>query len=251
MKLFIRLMYDGTAYSGFQSQKNSRTVQEKLNEAAKLLFGFDCDVTGCSRTDAGVHALDFCAVISPKNPSDIISMEAGRVPAALNFHLPEDVSVFYADYRDDDFHPRYSVKRKTYEYYIVNSTVRNPLWAKRAYMPRRFLDTQALAAMKKAAACFIGKHDFAGFMSAGSSVAETVRTVYSCDVRDERGLIVISISADGFLYNMVRIISGTLFAVGCGRISADSIPGIIDSLDRSRAAETLPPQGLYLASVEY
>lgn len=251
MKLLIKLCYDGSAYSGFQFQKNARSVQEELNKAARSLFGFDCDVCGCSRTDAGVHARCFCATLEPRNGGDTISLPAERVPEAMNFWLPEDIAVFDAEYKPDDFHARYSVKSKTYEYHILNSKYRNPLKAGRVFMPRRFLSGQDVERMRTAAGYIAGRRDFRSFMSSGSSVTDTVREVTELRVTEKDGEIVISISADGFLYNMVRIIAGTLFAVGCGRISPEEIPGIITALDRTKAAETLPPEGLYLCEVRY
>lgn len=251
MKYLLRICYDGSAYAGFQFQTNAETVQGKLTEAARKLFGIPCDITGCSRTDAGVHAAGFAATVSPRAADGVLKVAPERVPAGMNFYLPEDIAVLSAERVPDAFHARYSVVSKTYEYRIVNSEVRNPLLRGRAYMPGRRLSEEAVRRMHWAAQSLVGTHDFRAYMSAGSSVTDTVRTVLAASVASEGGCIVFRISADGFLYNMVRILAGTLYAVGCGRIAPEAVSGITASGNRKNAGETLPPEGLTLVDVAY
>lgn len=252
MKLFLKLRYDGTAYAGYQVQNNAPTVQKALNDAARDLFGYDCDVTGCSRTDAGVHALCFCATVQKHGVSSLeTTIPCEKIPYALNVRLPDDISVFHSSWVGEDFHARYSVISKTYEYHICNSRFRDPFSLNRAYhFPKQISDSE-LAIIKESAKLICGMHDFSSFMASGSSVADTTRTVYSCDVRKIDDEIIIRISADGFLYNMVRIICGTLLEVAKGSISPESLNHIIDARDRRCAGPTLPAHGLYLVDVTY
>ena len=252
MKLFIKIKYDGTRYAGYQVQNNALTIQEVLNKALLDLFGFECDITGCSRTDAGVHARCFCATVQKHGES---SLETGipceKIPLALNFRLPDDISVFYAEWVNNDFHARYGVKSKTYEYHILNSRFKDPFYVNKAYhYPKLFNECDVLK-MNEAACNICGKHDFSSFMASGSNVVDTVRTVFECNVTGIGDEIVIRISADGFLYNMVRIISGTLLEVGKGNIAPEQITDIINSKNRALAGATLPAHGLYLTEVVY
>ena len=252
MKLFLKIKYDGTNYAGYQVQNNAPTIQAELNKALCDLFGCECDVTGCSRTDSGVHAECFCATVQFKDCSHFeTQIPCERIPLALNFRLPEDISVFFADFVEEDFHARYSVLSKTYEYKIWNSYFRNPFLKNKAYHLSKPISKDGLESMKKAASYFCGLHDFAAFMSAGSSVKSTERTVYGCEVLSDGDEISIRISADGFLYNMVRIICGTLLEVGKGSILPEQISDIILSKNRHSAGPTLPACGLYLIEVEY
>ena len=252
MKLFLKIKYDGTNYAGYQVQNNAPTIQAELNKALRDLFGCECDVTGCSRTDSGVHAECFCATVQFKDCSHFeTQIPCERIPLALNFRLPEDISVFFADFVEEDFHARYSVLSKTYEYKIWNSYFRNPFLKNKAYHLSKPIGKDGLESMKKAASYFCGFHDFAAFMSAGSSVKSTERTVYGCEVLSDGDEISIRISADGFLYNMVRIICGTLLEVGKGSILPEQISDIILSKNRHSAGPTLPACGLYLIKVEY
>ncbi len=252
MKLFLKIKYDGTAYAGYQVQNNAVTVQEMLNRAARDLFGFDCDITGCSRTDAGVHALCFCATVEKRGSKGIeTSIPIERIPLALNVRLPEDIAVFEADYVSEDFHARYSVLSKTYEYRIVDSAYRDPFLTNRAYRYTKHICDERIALMQEGAERFCGKHDFSAFMASGSNVENTVRTVHSCSVSRSGNEIVIKIRADGFLYNMVRIICGTLLEVAKGNMTPDDVTSAIVSCDRRNAGPTLPPHGLYLTDVSY
>ena len=252
MKILLTLSYLGTNFCGYQIQPKGRTVQGELNRAARELFGFDCDITGCSRTDTGVHANTFCATVTKKGEGSIATaMDMSRIPLAMNAHLPVDVAVRSAVAVEDSFHPRYDVKYKEYVYRIYNSPTRSPIESGRAWhIPQEF-DSQALARMQKAAEAFVGEHDFSAFCASGSSVESTVRTVKYARVEKSGDIITFTVAADGFLYNMVRIMTGTLTDVARGRIDADSIGDVILSRDRRRAGVTAPPEGLYLNKVAY
>ena len=251
-KLLLEISYLGADFCGYQVQPNKRTVQSQLNNAAKALFGYECDIIGCSRTDSGVHANQFFVTVTRKNTDFIetdISIE--KIPLALSFHLPADVSVRSAIWVDADFHSRYSVKSKEYLYRIYCQSVRDPFEEGRAWHYTRKIDDAAFEKMQMAAGYFIGTHDFAAFMASNSSVSNTVRTIYSLDVERDGDLILVRICGDGFLYNMVRIIVGTLIAVAEGKILHTEIESIIESKNRARAGITAPPQGLYLNKVNY
>ena len=233
-------------------QPNAPSIQAELNKAARILFGYDCDIVGCSRTDSGVHANEFCATVSKKGSDDLItSLPPERVPLAFSAHLPPDISVFDAKWVSSDFHPRYDVIEKEYIYRIYNNPVRSPFWEGRAYHLPRVLDEDALKRMNRAAQHLVGKHDFAAYMAQGSTVATTVRTIKSASVEKEGEMLIFRVSADGFLYNMVRILAGTLIDVGLGKIDPDDIPNITASCDRSRSGMTVPACGLYLNRVLY
>lgn len=252
MKILLTLSYLGTDFSGYQVQKNARTVQGELNTAARALFGYDCDITGCSRTDAGVHANMFCAAVTKKGESHLEThISEDKIPAAMNAHLPCDVAVERAEWVSDDFHPRYDVKYKEYVYKIFNNQARNPFTEGRAWHIPYAIDDSAIDKMNRAAQCFVGKQDFSAFMASGSTVESTVRDVQYAEVVKNSDQIVFKVAADGFLYNMVRIMTGTLVAVAQGRIDPDDVPDIIESKDRQRAGMTAPAQGLYLNRVVY
>lgn len=253
MKPLIKIRYDGTGFSGYQVQAGRRTVQGELCRAARELFGHECNVTGCSRTDAGVHAECFCAALSDRDGAGLTTnIPAARIPEAMNAHLPSDISVFDATCVEDDFHPRYSVKQKTYIYRILNLPHRDPFYENRAwFIPGVVFDDNAVRKMDLAAAQLVGRHDFSSFMAAGSKITDPVRTVTEARVTLCGDTVLLEISADGFLYNMVRIIAGTLVGVGRGRIAVCGIPEIIAAHDRSRAGVTAPPHGLYLHDVKY
>ena len=245
MRLLITLSYLGTNYHGWQVQANALTVQQAVQDALQSVFGSRLPLTGCSRTDSGVHAHTYCCHADcPDNSS--VSPE--RVPDALNAHLPRDISVRGCRVVPPDFHARYSVKSKTYEYTILNSPFRDPFLAPFACHVRPELD---FAAMKRAAKHFLGRHDFKSFQSAGSSVEDTVRDIMALDVRKAGDVITLSVTADGFLYNMVRIIAGTLIDVGREAIKPADIPRIIEGCDRAAAGKTAPAHGLTLVDVNY
>ena len=252
MKLFLKLRYLGTDFCGYQVQKDKRTVQGELTRAARDLFSYDCDVTGCSRTDSGVHANAFCVTVAKKGENDIVTdIEPSKIPRAMSAHLPDDISVLEAKFVDSDFHPRYDVKYKEYIYRIYNGSVRDPFEMGRAlHLPHR-LDEDAVARMNRAAAHFVGEHDFRAFMAQGSQVESTVRNVVYSEVTREGDIITFRVAADGFLYNRVRIMAGTLISVGLGKLDESEIPDIIRSGNRERAGMTAAAHGLYLNKVIY
>lgn len=247
MKYFAKIKYLGTAFHGFQVQPGLRTVQGELNAALNLAFGLPCRVTGCSRTDAGVHANEFCLTVECEGGT----IPPDKLPIAVARFLPADLSLFYAEECDDAFHPRYDVREKEYLYRIINRPIYDPFEYGRAWFLSRPVSDGGLSLMREAAKHFIGRYDFSAFMSEGSDVEDTVREIYSLSVERSGDLIEIRISADGFLYNMVRIIVGTLSEVAFGRISPEEIPDIISSRDRSRAGMTAPADGLFLNRVIY
>ena len=245
MKILLKISYVGTAYCGWQVQKNARSVQETVQDAVEQVFGKRYPITGCSRTDSGVHAAGFrCTVdIDGKAPR----IPESRIPIALNTKLPDDVAVQCAQYVDDEFHARYSVKSKRYEYVIHNSPLRDPFLAGRVWNVPQPLDEEV---MNKAAQEFIGTHDFSSFRAAGSDVPDSVRTVFSASVRRDGERVIFSVCADGFLYNMVRIMMGTLVDISRGSI-VENISDIINARDRKKAGQTAPPDGLTLSDVFY
>lgn len=247
MKYFAKIKYLGSHFHGFQVQPEARTVQGELQTALETAFGKPCRVTGCSRTDAGVHANEFCLTVECEGGT----IPADKLPVAVARYLPCDLSLYYAEECADSFHPRYDVVEKEYLYRIVNEPVYDPFEYGRAWFLPRKIDGDALSRMREAAGHFLGRFDFSSFMSEGSDTEDTVRSVTSLKVERSGSLIEIRIRADGFLYNMVRIIVGTLTEVAYGRISPDSIPDIIASCDRGRAGMTAPPDGLYLNKVIY
>ena len=252
MKILLTLSYLGSGFCGYQTQPNNRTVQGELNVATRSLFGFDCDITGCSRTDAGVHANSFCATVTKKDETYLdTSIDISRIPFALNAHLPNDISVRDAVMVEDDFHPRYDVKYKEYVYRIYNSQTRNPMEIGRSWHIPQEIDSSSLDNMKKAASAFVGKYDFSAFMASGSNVQSTVRDVKYAKIEREGDIITFTVAADGFLYNMVRIMTGTLVDVARGKIEAEDISAIIQSRDRSGAGMTAPAEGLYLNKIIY
>jgi tRNA pseudouridine38-40 synthase len=222
-----------------------------LNKAAKEAFGFECNITGCSRTDSGVHALGFCATAEPKNENDEITVPEDKIPVALNMKLPNDIVVLGAKEVEKDFHPRYSVKSKEYIYKIHDSQIPNPFYNNRVLEYGKSISDEGVSRMNEACKHFIGKHNFDAFMSTGSKIENTERTVYSAEVKREGDLVVFSVSADGFLYNMVRIMVGTLLKVEAGKIEPSEIADIILSKNRDRAGATAKACGLYLKKVYY
>lgn len=252
MKILLDISFLGTAYHGYQVQPDSPTIQAALNSAAKDLFGFDCDVVGCSRTDSGVHANQFFATVAKRNEIGIdTSIPAHKLITAFSVRLPQDISVNNAELVPDSFHARYDVKHKEYEYLIWNKPQRNPFMYDRSWHYPRYIDDVALKRMNDACSRFWGTHDFSSYMASNSSVKSTVRTVYDAQIMRDGDLLRFKVSADGFLYNMVRILTGTLIAVAEGKISPEDIDAITEARDRSMAGITVPPQGLYLNKVVY
>ena len=253
MKALLYVSFVGTAYCGYQIQPNGPTIQQKLNEAAEALFGYPCDIVGCSRTDSGVHANMFCVTVAKKGESALDStIPVEALPRAFSAHLPDDISVLAAEAVDDSFHPRYDAHYKEYIYRIWNRPIRNPFLQDRAWHCPRPIDTEGLRRMNEAARSWIGTHDFASYMAAGSKITDTVRTVLDAEVTaDGDGTICFRVSANGFLYNMVRIFVGTLVDVAYGKCSPEDVVAITLARDRAMAGQTAPAHGLYLNRVEY
>lgn len=241
--LKLKLMYNGSAYHGWQVQANADTVQGRVEKAIESVFGSHHTVYGCSRTDAGVHANEyFCNFRTEKN------IPCESVVKALNANLPEDIAVVDCLEAEDDFHARFNCKSKRYVYKIWNTQVKNPFLTHTAYHYKYRLDDKML---DEAAKGFIGTYDFSSFCSAGSSVEDTVRTVTDASVTRDGDIVTFSVEADGFLYNMVRIMVGTLININEGKINKNGIKDIIASENRLNAGVTAPPQGLFLDKVYY
>jgi len=239
----LTLAYDGTNYCGWQLQKNGLSVHEAMMKAGSRFLEDGFTITGCSRTDSGVHALGFVALLSTEK-----DIELRRIPNAFNAHLPKDIVVHKCEKVEENFHPRYSAKFKHYRYTISNHPFPIPQYVHYAYYYQRPLDADK---MNKAAKAFVGRHDFVGFSSVKTTVKDTVRTIVACKVTRENAFIHIDVIGDGFLYNMVRIIAGSLIDVGLGKIQPDDMQEIIESKDRNRAKKTAPAKGLTLKAVYY
>lgn len=260
MKLLLKIMFDGTAYCGFQSQKNGRSVQETLTKAMSALFDTECAVTGCSRTDAGVHALGYCATVaavktaeSGENARDShFSIPLEKLARASERLLPHDISICGAAWVEDSFHPRYDVASKEYVYKISDEPYRNPFTAGRVWQLQKSVSEDGLRRMQEAAEHIRGYRDYASFMAAGSKITDARRDVLFCRVeRTSDGLLTLRIAADGFLYNMVRIITGTLIDTAYGVFSPAQMEEILESKSRRAAGRTAPAHGLYLNEVRY
>lgn len=240
-RILLTLSYDGTAYHGWQVQPNGITVQQVLQESLEKLLGVKPDVTGCSRTDAGVHAKEFCCHL---DCADNIPDDAFL--RGLNSVLPKDIAVKGCKQVADDFHARYSAKGKTYIYKIYNSKIKDPFLSRYAWQIERPLDIDKMNEFCKK---IVGTHDFYAFSSSGRTVKDTVRSVSECFVEKNGDIISLQITANGFLYNMVRIIVGTAVDVSDGRIDPDSIEEILNQRSREKAGITAPPMGLFLERV--
>lgn len=241
----VRLIvaYDGTNYHGWQIQKNGVTIEEVLNLELTALLGEKIEVIGASRTDAGVHALGNIAVFDTSHP-----MPAEKISYALNARLPEDIRIQKSEEVPPDWHPRHVKSRKTYEYRIYCSEFALPTRRLYTYFTYRPLDVPA---MQEAARALVGEHDFKSFCQVGAQVETTVRTLYAVDVCEEGREVAIRVTGNGFLYNMVRIIAGTLMEVGLGRIRPNEMPQILEAKERSAAGPTAPAQGLCLMRYEF
>ena len=245
--LLFTIRYCGTNYHGFQVQQNGITVCQVFQDAVENLLGRRWAVKGCSRTDAGVHANRFCLSMLV---DDCVTIGCEGLVRALNVRLPADVAVLECREVPEGFHARYDCKGKRYRYLILNSQVRDPFLEGRAYRfgTAKPLDHQL---MHKAAQGFLGQHDFSAFCATGGSVEDKVRTMMAASVTRQQDLVCFEVTGDGFLYNMVRIMAGTLLDVAMGRTQPEEIGEIIASRDRSRAGMTLPACGLYLDEVFY
>lgn len=242
-RIKLTVAYDGTNYCGWQIQPNGITIEQKLNEALCNLLGEDIKVTGASRTDAGVHSLGNVCIFDTDT-----RMPGEKISYALNQRLPEDIVVVDSCEVPDSFHPRFTKSKKTYEYRILNRRFPNPTRRLDTYFYHHELDVDK---MKEAAAYLVGEHDFKSFASIHMQAETSVRTIYQCDVFKENDIITIRVCGNGFLYNMVRIIAGTLLRVGAGAIAPQDIQTILASCDRSAAGPTAPAHGLTMIGLEY
>lgn len=240
----MTIRYKGTAYHGFQVQSNAVTVAQVFQDAVERVFGSRLDIKGCSRTDTGVHANQYC--ISMKTESHI---PADRVPAALNINLPADIAVLSCEEVPEDFHARYDVISKQYIYKILNTPCRDPFWENLAYHYPYPLNLQLL---NDGARQFIGTHDFTAFTSAGCTVkGDKVRTIFECGFTRQNEIVQFSVTGDGFLYHMVRIMVGTLLELCQGKQTVQGIRQAIELRQRGCAGVTAPACGLYLNQVNY
>ena len=245
MTVLVKIAYDGTNYHGFQIQDGLPTVFGVFQDALLKILGHSTEIKGCSRTDSGVHAYEYYATVEVSCQGANISSD--KVPRALASVLPDDISVISAWHVEDNFSVRRAVSGKEYVYTLWTKEYSNPFLADRAWHYTRQLN---ISKMNEAAKLLQGKQDFAAFMSSGSSITDTVRTITRCEViASEDGIVKIYVAADGFLYNMVRIIVGTLVYVSEGKIKIEDISDILRSKDRKKAGKTAPAGGLYLNKV--
>ncbi|MCM1285538.1 MAG: tRNA pseudouridine(38-40) synthase TruA [Acetobacter sp.] len=241
--LLVTIKYDGSSYHGWQVQSNALTVQEVFQNAVEKVFLKRLDVIGCSRTDSGVHANMYCLTIKTD-----MNISCYGVVMALNTYLPKDVAAVDCVEVDDDFHPRYSCSSKEYLYKVYNGKIKDPFTADYALHYKYPIDADYL---NNEAQAFVGKYDYCGFCSSKSDVEDTVRYVKAFSVWREGDFVYFKVEADGFLYNMVRIMIGTLLFVAEGKIKSGTLKEIILSKDRKRAGKTASPKGLYLNKVNY
>lgn len=242
-RIKLVVAYDGTDYCGFQVQNNGATIEGELNKALSDLFQEEIHVIGASRTDSGVHAYCNIAVFDTST-----RMPAEKIYCAINQRLPKDIRVQSSEEVEPDFHPRHRDTRKTYEYHIYNTPVQNPLKQRYAHWNYHNLNVNS---MKEAAAYLVGEHDFKSFCNTASTAESTVRTIYEVQVEKKDSDIVIRVCGNGFLYNMVRIIAGTLLEAGRGRIQPWEMENILNAADRQAAGPTAPACGLVLVKYEF
>ncbi len=239
--LFLR--YDGTAYHGWQVQKTERTVAQTMEQAAEKIVGHSVHMTGCGRTDAGVHARVYVANFRTDS-----RIPTERLPLALNSRLPDDIAVYDAREVPERFNAIGSCARKEYTYQIYNSRLRDPFYVNRAWFYPRRLDE---AVLQRAAQQFVGTHDFAAVRSVGTQVRSTVRTVYYFEVERKGDLLLFRVCADGFLYNMARAMVGTAVYAAEGKIDPDSIGALLEAGNRTAAGPTVPACGLAMTRLWY
>lgn len=241
IKLIIE--YDGKGFNGWQKQPDRLNIQGEIEKAIEEITGEKVDLTASGRTDAGVHSLGQTANF--KTDSKIPTEKFAK---AINSRLKKSIVIKSAEEVDEKFHSRYSVKSKTYRYIINNSENGTAIYRGLEYHVPMKLDYEK---MNEAIKYFIGEHDFKAFKASGTSSKSSVRKILDGSVRKEGERVIIEVTGTGFLYNMVRIISGTLLDVGLGKIKPENIPSIIESKDRTKAGKTLPAHGLYLLQVNY
>ncbi len=242
-RIRLTVAYDGTNYCGWQVQNNGITIESELNRCLTDLFGEEIKVIGASRTDSGVHALGNIAVFDTK-----ARMPAEKVSYALNQRLPEDIRIQASEEVAPDWHPRHCDSCKTYEYRIYRGQFPMPVKRLYSYFTYHELDVEK---MRRAADYLVGEHDFKSFCQTGAQVETTVRTIHSLEVEEQGADVVIRVCGNGFLYNMVRIIAGTLMEVGQGRRTPESMQTVLEACDRQKAGPTAPAHGLMLMKYEF
>ncbi len=243
MRIKLTIAYDGTAYHGFQCQTNGVAIQDVVNQACSELFGTEIKTIGASRTDAGVHARGNVAVFDVET-----KIAPSKIAFALNARLPEDIRIVDSREVPSDWHPRYQSTVKTYSYHIINRVHPDPLTR---YMEMHLYYALDEKKMDEAAKQIIGEHDFASFCSAGNSTATTVRTIYDASVVRDGDHVIFTVTGNGFLYNMVRILAGTLMEIGQGRCAVSHMSEIIAAKNRKAAGPTAIAKGLVLEKIEY
>lgn len=239
----LTVAYDGTAYHGWQLQNNGITIESELNRCLTQLLGEAVQVIGASRTDAGVHALGNIAVFDTAAP-----IPAEKISYALNQRLPEDIRILRSEEVAADWHPRRVKSRKTYEYRIYRGAFPMPTRRLYTFFTYHTLDVEA---MRRAAGYLVGEHDFKSFCQAGAQVESTVRNIFSVELLEQGPELVLRICGSGFLYNMVRIIAGTLLEVGQGRRRPEDMEAVLAACDRRAAGPTAPARGLTLVEYEF
>lgn len=241
----LKIAYKGTNYCGWQVQPEKLTVQAVLQAACESVFGCKVDLTGCSRTDSGVHARGFIALVSGEA---LPSIPVNSLPLAINTKLPEDIAVLEASVAPEGFHPRYGAKGKEYVYIVHNSRLRDPFVSDTAWQFPRHIDESLADSLCKE---FVGRQDFSAFMASGSKITDAVREIKYFNAVRVGDSVIFTVAADGFLYNMVRIIAGTLMEVGSGKRQPEDIKTILEAKDRNAAGPTAPARGLMLINYEF
>lgn len=239
----LTIEYDGKEFNGWQKQPDKLNIQGEIERAVQGITGEEVELIGSGRTDAGVHALGQVANFKTES-----TLPIEKMAVAINSKLKKSIRIQKAEEVDLRFHARYNCKQKTYCYVIHQGEEASAIFRNLEYFIPMKLD---ISKMKKAITYFEGEHDFKGFKASGTSSKSSIRTIYHTQIEEKEGRIYIQLTGNGFLYNMVRIIAGTLAEVGCGKIMPEEIPTIIESGDRTRAGKTLPPYALYLLKVEY
>lgn len=239
----LTIAYQGTQYQGWQRQKRFKSIQETVEKLLANLLNEKIELTASGRTDAGVHAL--AQVASFVHHS---TFPTARLCYVLNYHLPDDILILSAVDADPDFHPRYSARGKVYQYRIDNSPVKDPL---KSFLFWHVPEPLDLERMKEAAAFWIGEHDFATFRSQGSSAKTTVRRIEAIELNRDGEIITLTFTGNGFLYNMVRIMTAVLVLIGKGKLESSDAKRLLEARERTMAPWTAPPQGLYLNEVIY
>lgn len=241
--LLLTIRYDGSAFCGWQVQKNGISVMETLQNSIEKTLKERPPVKGCSRTDSGVHGENYCVSFRTSNriPTD-------RIPTALNCNLPDEIAVLSCKEVESEFHARYNALAKIYTYRVLNSPVRDPFWAKRAMYTPYYVDVDSVNEQAKA---FLGTHDFSAFCNIGGTTLDNIRTIYGFNAVRKGDIVEMQVCGNGFLYNMVRIMMGTLINIETGLLDKNIISDIIKSKDRQNAGMTAPACGLYLTKVFY